>query len=97
MYTKDEIIKTLQQHKEDLNRLHVKELALFGSVARGDHRPDSDIDILVEFSHGSSFDKYCNLSEYLQSLFHQDIDVVTFQSVRPQIMESIKNDTVYVT
>jgi uncharacterized protein len=43
------LLETLQQYRSELKTFGVKSLALFGSVARGEDRPDSDLDILVEF------------------------------------------------
>jgi predicted nucleotidyltransferase len=47
---RSEAMKIIGQHQTDLIRLKVKSLAIFGSVARDEARPDSDIDLLVEFS-----------------------------------------------
>jgi len=46
---RSEILQTLAARKEDLTRMVVKSMAIFGSVARDEARPDSDVDILVEF------------------------------------------------
>ncbi|MDR3449974.1 MAG: nucleotidyltransferase domain-containing protein, partial [Alphaproteobacteria bacterium] len=45
---RDEIIEKLREHQADLRAQGVAHAALFGSIARGDDRPDSDIDILVD-------------------------------------------------
>src|SRR5688572_7865761 len=46
---RDLALSLLREHRDDLTRLHVKSLSLFGSVARDQAKPDSDVDILVEF------------------------------------------------
>jgi len=46
-------IATLRRHENDLRAQGVVHIAVFGSVARGENRPDSDLDILVEFEPGS--------------------------------------------
>ena len=46
---RSEILQTLAARREDLARMGVKSMAIFGSVARDEARPDSDVDILVEF------------------------------------------------
>ncbi|MCB1154152.1 nucleotidyltransferase domain-containing protein, partial [bacterium] len=44
------IIETLKEHAPELTKKYgVRRLAVFGSVARGEERPDSDVDMLVEF------------------------------------------------
>ncbi|MFI0844656.1 nucleotidyltransferase family protein [Mesorhizobium sp. IMUNJ 23232] len=53
--TRDNLIKTLRLLKPALEAEGVQHLALFGSRARGDNRPDSDIDLLVEVPETNSF------------------------------------------
>ena len=47
--TRDEAIEKIQQNRQMLKKFSVQSIAVFGSVARGESRPDSDVDILVEF------------------------------------------------
>jgi len=57
MKTKQEILTLLAASKPELEkRFRVKSLALFGSYARGDMTPDSDVDILVEVDPGIGLD-----------------------------------------
>ncbi len=50
MALREDILATLAQHGDELRGLGVRSLALFGSVARGEERPDSDVDLLVELA-----------------------------------------------
>ena len=50
--TRDEVIATLRAHRADLEAMNVTSVALFGSVARGEAGPESDIDILIEHKRG---------------------------------------------
>lgn len=61
----------------------VTELALFGSVLRDDFRPDSDIDVLVQFREGTEWtlSKWMNMRDDLQALFNRPVDVLTRKSV----------------
>ena len=52
---RSDVMQTLSMHRHELKRLGVKSLRLFGSVARDEARPDSDIDFLVEFLNDPSF------------------------------------------
>ena len=52
-------------------------MALFGSVARGDDTPESDIDFLVEFQKGSSLFDLMDLQEALEQLLGASVDVVS--------------------
>ena len=54
---RDTILQTLKQHQTALTDLGVRSLALFGSVARDEATPTSDIDILVEFEPPITFDR----------------------------------------
>ena len=65
---RDEVIRILAGHRMQIRALGVKSLALFGSVARGDDRPDSDIDVLVEFHGAATFDQYMDLKFLLEEL-----------------------------
>jgi predicted nucleotidyltransferase len=92
-----EIIETLQEHKDALHRQGVTHLALFGSVARGDARPDSDIDILVDLdpeAHLSVFD-YVGLKDYIAGLFEGPVDVVSRAGLKPYVRPAALNDLVY--
>ena len=64
-------------------RWQIDELALFGSVLRDDFRPDSDIDILVQFnpeSHHTLFDMV-RMKEELQRIFGRDVDLVSRRGI----------------
>jgi predicted nucleotidyltransferase len=50
---RDEALAILTAHQEELKEYGVKSLAIFGSVARDEARPDSDVDLLVEFSQAN--------------------------------------------
>jgi predicted nucleotidyltransferase len=65
----------------------VRRAALFGSVARGDNRPDSDIDIMIELEPDvriTVYD-YAGLKEYIESLFEGPVDVVSRDSLKPYV------------
>lgn len=51
---RDHVISTLRAHRDELLRLGVRELYLFGSAARDEVRPDSDIDVMVDLDEGPS-------------------------------------------
>ncbi len=71
-------------------------MAIFGSVARGEARPDSDVDIVVEFRGRPSFDKYMDLKFFLEDLLASPIDLVTPAAIRPAMRERVKSEAVYV-
>ena len=71
-------------------------MALFGSVARDQAGPDSDIDILIEFSEAPNFDRFMEVKIYLEDILGKRVDLVMPQSVRPQMRPYIEQDLVYV-
>ncbi|MEY4730367.1 MAG: hypothetical protein RL020_1525, partial [Pseudomonadota bacterium] len=56
---REQVLSILTSHKAEIQRrFHVKQLALFGSTARGDAREDSDVDVLVDFVGGETYRGY---------------------------------------
>ncbi len=94
--SRDAIIKLLAEHQQDLTRLGVKSLALFGSVAREESRADSDIDLLVEFDGKATFDGYINLKLYLEDLLKRRVDLVTRRALKPRLRSRIEEEALYV-
>src|SRR5439155_22425810 len=79
-------IDRLRAAETEIRRLGVRRLALFGSVARGEARSDSDVDLLVEFAPGQkNFDRFMALSELLERLVGHPVELVTFESLSPFI------------
>ena len=77
-------------------RFGVEKVGIFGSFARGEARPDSDIDILVEFRKGEkTFDNYMNCKFYLEDLFGRKVDLVTDAALKPLIRDPILREVIY--
>jgi uncharacterized protein len=94
---RDEIITVLREHERELHRKGVAHAALFGSKARGDTRPDSDIDILIDLEPDarlSVFD-YVGLKEYIADLFDGPVDVVNRKGLKPYLRGSVLDDLIY--
>jgi predicted nucleotidyltransferase len=94
---KEQVIATLKTHEPELRHLGILHAALFGSVARGDNRPDSDIDIMIEVNpeaHITVFD-YVGLKEYIASLFSEPVDVVDRGGLKPYIRPAATADALY--
>ena len=84
-----DIIVTLKRELATLrDRYGVKSLGLFGSIARGEASPRSDVDILVEF-HTPSFDHYMDLKFYLEERLGRSVDLVLKGSLKPALRERI--------
>jgi uncharacterized protein len=74
----------------------VKELALFGSRARGDNRPDSDLDLLIEFFPDKSlgFIAFAGLQQEFESLFGKKVDLVPKGGLKPLIKLTVLPDLI---
>jgi uncharacterized protein len=72
-------------------RYQVRRLALFGSVARGEARPESDVDLLVTFQPGAQvgFLALGQMRRELSEIFHRPVDLVPQDGLKPVIRESI--------
>ncbi len=95
--TRDETIEVLRQHLPALARdFGVKGLSLFGSCARGDAGPGSDVDVLAEFDGAPSFDQYMGLKLRLEDLLNKPVDLVTPRSLKPRLRPIVEREAVRV-
>jgi predicted nucleotidyltransferase len=87
-----EILAVLQQNRDALRGFGVRRLALFGSYARGEPTPNSDLDFVVELQE-RSFDSFMGLKLFLEDLFGRPVDLVLEHTIkprlRPHILESL--------
>ena len=94
---RDEIIEKLRERQADLRAQGVAHAALFGSVARGDDSPDSDIDILVDLDPAivvTVFD-YAGVKEFIAGMFDRPVDVVSRESLKPRVQPKATADAIY--
>ena len=93
----EDIIAKLKAAEPALRARGIRRAGLFGSLARGDDRPDSDIDILVEFEPGSegSIYQYMNLKEYIAGLFDRPVDVIDRHALKPHLRAPAARDIIY--
>ncbi|MDY6991726.1 MAG: nucleotidyltransferase family protein [Pseudomonadota bacterium] len=88
--TLSDILVTLRQHKLRLqSRYGVRRLAVFGSYARGEQGPHSDIDILVELGEKPLGLAYFSLVRDIAALFPIKTEVVSFAALKPRYLAAI--------
>lgn len=93
---REEVIRLISTQRDEIKRLSVKSLAFFGSVARNESRPNSDVDFLVEFEGMATFDGYNNLKSFLEKLLGCKVDLVTHRSLKPRLRPLVEKEAVYV-
>jgi len=80
-----------------LARAHgARSVSLFGSAARGEERPDSDIDFLVELEPGRSLVDVIGLENDLSDVFGRKVDVVAEQAAKPRVASGARRDAVRI-
>ena len=70
------------------------QVRVIGSVARGEARPDSDVDLLVTWSEGTSLLDQAALMLELESLLGRKVDIASDGWVKPSIRESVYRDVI---
>jgi uncharacterized protein len=92
-----ETLALLSQHKPEMQRrFGVRNLALFGSLAREQSHAGSDIDVLVEFDGPATSARYFGLQFFLEDLLGGTVDLVTQQALRPQLRPFVERDAIDV-
>lgn len=84
--TKEDILEVVLRERKRLAKLGVVSIGLFGSFVRGDQNPESDIDLLVEFSPSKhTFDNFMDLSFLLEDLLGHKVEIITPEALSPYI------------
>ena len=98
MLSSEVILRKIRENMDVIRGFGVRRIGLFGSYARGEGRPDSDVDILVEFEDGmKTFDNYMGLKVFLEDLLGCRVDLVVLDSVKPRLKPYILGSVIYAT
>jgi predicted nucleotidyltransferase len=93
----EQVISTLRTHEKELRQRGVLHAAVFGSVARNEARPSSDIDILVDIDPDAPVGvfEYVGITQYLADLFPARVDVANRKSLKALVRPNAERDAVY--
>ncbi|MGI9951700.1 nucleotidyltransferase family protein [Moorellaceae bacterium AZ2] len=96
MYFRLELEKLQKRAVPVLKKHGVARAAIFGSIARGEAREDSDLDFLVEFEGQKTLLDLVALQQELEKVTNKKVDVVTYASLNPRIREQIIREQVKI-
>lgn len=94
---RDEVLENLRADKEALDGFGVKVIGVFGSVARGEEGPDSDLDILVDYDEKKIPGLFglVDLKNHLEALLGRSVDLIVRDGIYPDLKENILKDAIY--
>lgn len=93
---RDEVLRILESHKDDLQQFGVKSLRLFGSVARDEAADASDVDLLVDFEEPPGFSSFMKLRIFLEDLLGASVDLVTENGLRDRVRPYVEKEAIRV-
>ncbi|QDL08477.1 nucleotidyltransferase [Brasilonema octagenarum UFV-E1] len=91
---RDEVLAIVAAHRKQLQAMGVKSLELFGSVARDEADPDSDVDFLVEFDRPVGLFEFIEVRLYLEDVLGCSVDMGTQDALREHLREPVLKDVI---
>lgn len=95
--TRDEVLRRLAEGRAELAQLGVRSLDLFGSVARGEAGPRSDVDLLVDFDRAVGLFHFFRVQRRLEEMLGCRVDLVMRDAVKRQLRERIFAEAIRAT
>ncbi|MBI5111580.1 MAG: nucleotidyltransferase family protein [Rhodovulum sp.] len=94
---RQDVIDILRRNQDALRARGVLHAALFGSLARGNEHPGSDIDIVIDLAPDLAIDvyQYVGLKNYIEDLFPSPVDVVDRDTIKPLIRDSVIKESIF--
>jgi predicted nucleotidyltransferase len=93
---REQVLALLRAHEPDLKKAGIVRLSLFGSTARGDRRPDSDIDLLALFDETLplSLLDIIHVENQITALLGQRVDLIEEGTLKPRVQKSVEAEAV---
>lgn len=87
---RESILQALRDQRQQLAEMGVRSLALFGSAARGELQPDSDIDLLADLAPPYTYDRYIRVKFFLEDLLGRPVDLVMPETLKPRARPQVE-------
>lgn len=94
--SRDEALRILGEHRAQIEAFGVRSIAIFGSVARDEAGPGSDVDILAEFECPPSFSQYMGLKLYLEDLLGAPVDLASAETLKARVRPCVEREAIRV-
>jgi len=95
--TKENVLELIRSNQDKIRSYGVRKLGLFGSFVRDKQKPESDIDLLVEFQQDKkSFDNFIQLAFFLEEILESRVELITIDALSPYIGPHIIKEVEYV-
>jgi predicted nucleotidyltransferase len=96
MVDREQVLQILAAHLAEFRTMGVREISIFGSLARGEATEASDVDVLVDYEPGTplSFFRVCELRYRIEDLLGAQVDLVTTGGLRPEIRDEVLREAI---
>jgi hypothetical protein len=91
---RDRAIQLIREHMDELRALGVESVSIFGSVARGEAGPESDVDVLMEHRPGLTLFDYGAIQVRLEEILGRPVDLGTADTLKPRIRERVLSEAI---
>lgn len=94
---KEDVLKKLEVNLPEIReRFGIETIGIFGSVARGEDTPESDVDVLYRFyPNRIDYFAFLDLADYLKDLFGRKVDLVSLDDLRPLFRKYAEPDMIF--
>jgi len=89
-----QVLATIGEHADELRAMNVTPVYLFGSVARDEAGPDSDIDLLIDVERPFGLFKVSEVKHYLEDLLHRQVDLVPARCLDRRIHKNVHRERI---
>ncbi len=95
--TREDVVQTIFQHRDDIAELGVAAIGLIGSVARGESQDGSDLDVVIDLPpEHQTLREYFAIVDYLEVQFGSHVDVLMLDTLRPRFRQAIERDIIWI-